>query len=231
VLAKTINSFGDSPMKKTNYYPARQPVALICLAACLISQLTTVTRPQESGAARLLNEGTYYQSGDDISDRAADSYRQLILKYPKTTQAEQAQFFLGTYYQNKFFIVEYRQKRQDWSSFNQAEDALRTYITKYPRGSYLADAYYSLALISLRRGYNNQYRQDAKSLLDMMSKQGVDGQIYVYKVVWSPYPEDVVKLTCQKNSLAAGELTLINRISTFEGFRTASGEWCRNNCK
>lgn len=218
-------------MKKTNYYQTMKLLALICLATFLITQITCDARSQESGAARLLNEGTYYQSGDDTSDRAADSYRQLILRYPKTTQAEQAQFYLGTYYQNKFFIVEYRDKTQDWSSFNQAEDALRTYITKYPRGSYLADAYYALALISLRRGYNNKYREDARSFLDTMSKQRVDAQVYVYKVVWSPYPDDVVKLTCQKNSLAASELTLINRISTFEGFRTASGEWCRNNCK
>lgn len=206
--------------------------ALVCLAALLIILVTWDARSQrKSSAANLLSEATYYQSGDDTSDRAADSYRQLILRYPNSRQAEQAQFYLGTYYQNKFFILEHRFKTQDWSSFNQAEDALKAYVGKYPRGSYLADAYYALALISLRRGYNNKYRDDAISLLKKMSGQRADGQVYMYKVVWSPHSDDVLKRTCAKNSLAASALILINKNTTFENFSVALKEWCRNNCR
>lgn len=218
--------------KRTYSNQAMKSLAFVCLATLLIMLVTWDVRSQErSSAAKLLSEGTYYQSGDDTSDRAADSYRQLILRYPDSTQAEQAQFYLGIYYQNKFFILEHRYKTQDWSSFNQAEDALHTYVGKYPRGSYLADAYYALAMISLRRGYSNKYRADAKSWLNKMSGQRADGKVYLYKVVWSPHSDDVIKLTCEKNSLAANELILINRISTFEGFTIALKEWCRNNCK
>lgn len=182
-------------------------------------------------AAQLLKEGSSYQSADDLSDRAAIAYRTVIQRYPRSPQAEQAQFYLGTYYQNKFFILEHQYKTQDWSSFNQAEDALHTYVEKYPKGSYLADAYYALAMISLRRGYNNKYRDDAMSWLNKMSGQRADGEVSMYKVVWSPHPDDIIKRTCEKNSLAAGETILINRNSTFENFTIALTEWCRNNCK
>ena len=218
--------------KRTDSNETTKTLALVCLATLMIILVASDARSQSrSSASQLLSEGTYYQSGDDTSDRAADLYRQLILKYPKSTQAEQAQFYLGTYYQNKFFILEHKHRSQDWSSFNQAENALKTYIAKFPRGSYLADAYYALALISLRRGYSNKYRDNAISRLKEMSGQRADGQVYLHKVVWSPHSDDVLKRTCEKNSLAANELILINRISTFDGFMVALKEWCRNNCK
>jgi outer membrane protein assembly factor BamD (BamD/ComL family) len=236
VFGETISSFsilGRFLMLENRNYltQAMKSLASACLAALLITLITWDAMSQ-STAAKLLSEGTYYQSGDDTSDRAADSYRQLILRYPKSTQAEQAQFYLGTYYENKFFILEHKYKTQDWSSFNQAEDALHTYVAKYPRGSYSADAYFALAMISLRRGYNhNKYRADAISSLNKMSAQKADSNVYIYRVVWTPYSEDVVKLTCYKNSLAAYEQILINRNSTFDAFTIALTLWCRNNCK
>ena len=210
---------------------ATKGLSLVCLAVLLLLGTSRDADAQKPGAAKLLKEAAYYQSEDDTSDRAAELYRQLILKYPTSLQAEQAQFYLGTYYQNKFFIIQHRKNVQDWSAFNQAEAALDLYIRKYPRGSYLADAYYALALISLRRDYNNNtYRSRALSYLDKMAGQKADGKVEMYRVVWTPYPDDVLKRTCAKNQLANSERALINQNSTFDSFIVVLREWCKGNC-
>ena len=103
------------------------PKTLVTLAFGVllwVSPLMLVTTAGQGTPAQLLKEGSSYQSSEDTGDRAAEVYRLLIQKYPTSIEAERAQFFLGTYYQKKFYILEYRSKSQDWSSFNQAEDAL-----------------------------------------------------------------------------------------------------------
>lgn len=219
-------------MLKNRIY-SNQPMKAMALVS--LSLLTIIlgswdAESQKSQAAKLLSEGTYYQSSDDTSDRAADLYRQLILKYPTSPQAEEAQFYLGTYYQNKFFILQNKYKVQDWSSFNQAEDALNTYIKKYPNGSYSADSYYVLALISLRRGYSNKYRDNAISLLNKMSGQKADGFVYIFRVVWTPDSDDVLKRNCPKKLLALYEKLLINQNSTFDNFTIALRGWTKASC-
>lgn len=199
--------------------------------ALSLSPLMLVATAGQGTAAQLLKEGSSYQSADDTSDRAAEAYRILIRQYPRSTQAEQAQFFLGTYYQKKFYMIEYKSNIQDWSSFNQAEDALYGYIKKYSsRGtkSYLADAYHMLAMIALRRGY----RDAAKSLLSKMSDAaGKDRMVYVYKVVWSPRRDDITKGYCQTRALAAANLNSINRFSNFDEVVKDLSNWCRSNCR
>jgi hypothetical protein len=205
-------------------------LATLGLATALCLSAGMLVAKGQGSAAQLLKEGSSYQGADDTSDRAAIVYRIVIQKYPRSIQAEQAQFYLGTYYQNKFFIIEHKYGKQDWSAFNQAEDALKAYAASYPKGTYLADAYHSLALISLRRGYSDSHQADAKAWLVKMSGQGTDSKIYMYKVIWSPHSDDVVKRTCNKNALAAAETILINRNTTFDNFTTALKEWCKNNC-
>ncbi|HEV7798906.1 MAG TPA: hypothetical protein VGO73_12150, partial [Pyrinomonadaceae bacterium] len=98
--------------------------------------------------------------------------------------------------------------------------------------SFTADAYYALAMISLRRGYSsNKYRDDAISSLNKMSEQKADSTVYIYRVVWTPYPEDVIKRNCLKNSLAVNERILLNQTSTFEHFTITLRGWCKDNCK
>lgn len=219
-------------MASQEILPPRAMRTLIALSFAFGLSLNPFGEAKGQGsAAQLLKEGSSYQSADDTSDRAAEAYSILIQKYPRTSQAEQAQFFLGTYYHKKFHILEHKVRTEDWSSFNKAESALYAYVGQYQRGSYVADAYLTLALISLRRGYNDKHRDNAISLLKKMSEQKADGLVYIYKVVWSPYSDDVVKRYCAKSSLASSAIILINRNTTFGNFSVALREWARNNCK
>ena len=193
------------------------------------SQSTVQFSPQS--AAQILKEATYYHGIDDTTDRAADRYRQLLLKFPNSSQAEEAQFYLGTYYEKKFFILESRNKVQDWTSFNQAEEALNGYIKKYQaRGfrTYLADAYYNLAIISLRRGYMDK----AKGLMQQMKTDaGKDRTVYIYKVVWSPRTDDIIKSNCDTSKLASGTLDSIGNDSSFGRIIGRMRDWCWKNCR
>lgn len=183
-----------------------------------------------AGAADLLKQGTTYQAVDDVSDRAADYYRLILQKYPHSSQAEQAQFYLASYYQKKFFILEQTSKTQDWSAFNEAENALNAYVTKYTtngRGSYLADAYHTLGVISLRRGYIDRGRQYLNSMAKVAAR---DRSVYIYKVVWSANRADVVNKTCKTETLAAGTLQSIKTPFNFDTFLNDLRAWCRQNC-
>jgi hypothetical protein len=183
-----------------------------------------------TSAASLLRQGTSYQAVDDVSDRAADYYRLVLQKYPTSSQAEQAQFYLASYYQKKFFILEQRSKTQDWSAFNEAENALNAYVTNYSKkgtGSYLGDAYHTLGVISLRRGYVDS----ARKYFDSMAKVGArDRSVFIYKVVWSANPADVVNKTCKTETLAAGSLQSIKSPFNFDTFLNDLRAWCRKNC-
>jgi len=199
-------------------------------ASCLTLALMFLTTPLLFGqsAAKLLSEGSRYQAADDTSDRAADLYRQLIRKHPRSAQAESAQFFLAGYYRRKFFILEERSKVQDWESMNKAEDEYYTYIGKYARGVYLADAYHDLAVISLRRGY----RDKARSLYDKMKESAAkDRRVYIFRFTWSPNTNDVIKRYCDTASLASASFDAIDKESTFSGVVSVLTNWARAHCR
>ena len=213
----------------------KRAVVMICAPLLLMTVLSSAARPdikkETRSAAQLLKEASSYQSADDTSDRAAELYRTIISTYPNSVQAEQAQFFLGTYYQKKFYILEYKSKVEDWSSFNQAESALYGYVGKYgSRGShsYLADAYHMLAIIALRRGY----RDAAQKLLQQMKAVAAkDPKVYMYKFVWSARSEDVTKGYCDTKALADANANSIGRYHSFNDAIEDMRNWCRNNCR
>ncbi|MGI9068405.1 MAG: tetratricopeptide repeat protein [Pyrinomonadaceae bacterium] len=204
-------------------------VMIICATALSISALSMKARSQN--AAHLLKEGVSYQNADDTSDRAADLYRQLIRRYPTSAQAEQAQFFLGTYYQKKFFLLEGKSKVQDWSSFNQAEQALYGYVGAYTtKGtkSYLADSYHMLAVIALRRGYPDTARTLLNKMIGVATK---DRQVYINKVVWSARADDVIKGYCDTTALASASLDAIKSGKSFTEIVSTLNNWCRGHCR
>ena len=214
----------------------RKSLAMLLPAIFVIHLAGWNTRSQRSRAsqsvssARLLNEANYYQGNDDTSDRAAELYRLIVVKYPNTVEAERAQFYLGTYYQKKFFILENKDHVQDWSSFNQAEDALNTWLAKYSKGrhTYLADSYYALAIIALRRGDS----KTARHMLDGMGRvASSDPSVYIYKIVWSPRSDDVIKRNCNTSALAIATNATIDKYSNFDSLVTALRNWCLSECK
>ena len=196
---------------------------MLVFAIVLLVALKTETLGQ---AEQYLKQGSSYHVADDTSDRAADLYGQLIMKYPKSTEAETAQFSLGSYYSRKFFILEARNSVQDWDSFNKAEEALYRYIKTYPRGYYLADAYQTLAMIALRRGY----RDAAFSLWRQMKEAAAaDQKVYISKVTWSTADDDVVKRYCDSASLADAAYHIAAKQSFNDAVRSLT-KWAQANC-
>lgn len=197
-------------------------------AVCFVTAITTSAFGKTPSAAQLLKQGSSYQAADDTSDRAADIYRQLIRLFPKSLEAEAAQFFLGTYYHRKFFILEQRNRTQDWESLNRAEEELFKYKGKYPKGHYLSDTFHALATIAMRRGYTNS----AVSYLQAMKQSaGADKKVYIFRMTWSPNTNDVVKRYCDTGALADTSLQLANRKLPFDSVMTEVTKWARGNCQ
>jgi len=190
---------------------------LFLLAVCVMGQK----------AAQTLKEGGSYQAADDTSDRAADAYRDLITNYPNSAEAEAAQFSLASYYNRKFYILEQRTKVQDWDSLNRAEAELYKYKGKYPRGTYLADAYHMLATIALRRGY----RDAAISWLTTMKQAAAtDRKVYVARLTWSQNSNDLIRGYCDTASLADAQLEALQKTSSFSEVVWAVTNWARAQC-
>lgn len=199
----------------------------LALTICFAGALTTAAFAKTPSAAQLLKQGSSYQAADDTTDRAADIYRQLIRLFPKSVEAEAAQFFLGTYYERKFFILEQRSKTLDWDALNRAEQELYVYKGKYPKGSYLADAFHILATIALRRGYSST----AVSWLQTMKQAApADKKVYIFRMTWAPNTNDVVKRYCDTRALADANLAPINKRLGFDAVMTEVTNWARGNC-
>lgn len=178
-------------------------------------------------AGRTLKEGGSYQNADDTTDRAADAYRDLIKNYPNSVEAEAAQFSLASYYNRKFYILEQRTKVQDWDSLNRAEAELYKYKGKYPRGTYLADAYHLLAIIALRRGY----RDAAVSWLTTMKQAAAtDRKVYISRLTWTQDSNDVIRGYCDTASLADVQLDALRKTSSFNDVVGAITNWARGQC-
>jgi len=205
----------------------KQPLFQFAVSACFAIALAGSAVGKTPSAAQLLKQGSSYQAADDTSDRAPDIYRQLIRLFPKSVEAEAAQFFLGTYYERKFFILEQRSKTQDWESLNRAEEELYKYKGKYPKGAYIADTFHILATIALRRGYSTT----AASWLQNMKQAGAaDKKVYIFRMTWSPNTNDVVKAYCDTRALADANLDPINRKMSFDEVMNEVTNWARRSC-
>jgi tetratricopeptide (TPR) repeat protein len=201
---------------------------------CPLLRFTTVMgTPVATASQQLLNQASYYYSVDDTSDRAADLYRQVVAKYPNSPEAEQAQFYLGLYFHKKFYCLRSRNRIDDWSAFNSAEEALNKYIKDYSyRGAkaYLADAYFTLALIYLQRG-DASNRQTAINYLNTMVRDAAakDSQVYVDSIVWTPDTNESIKFNYKTIQLAAALQEAIGHSNDFDRLRVELRNWCRKN--
>ncbi len=203
----------------------RRPTSFM-IACFAIAFMFSIKADVLGQPAELFKEAGTFQVADDTSDRAAERYRQLIAQYPGTREAEAAQFSLGGYYSRKFFILEQREKVQDWDSFNRAEEALYKYVSAYPQGVYLADAYHTLAVISLRRGYTENAIKLWHTVKEVANR---DQRVYISKVTWSTNDDDVVKGYCDAGSLADFSLGVAAK-QPFHETVNALTKWARDTC-
>ena len=207
-------------------------VLFISIAPYLSAEAHNRLYLQQSVApAQLLAQGKFYQSANDFSDRAAEQYRLVINLYPASKEARSAQFYLGTYYQKKFFFLRYSQKVDDQAALRESDAALSAYINKYGKEKIvpdLADAHHGLILTKLAEGDT----QAARSLaLQMQAIAGKDKDVYIYQVAWSPNREDVIDANFDSKSLAAFTLKLIDSKAGFDDLVAQTRAWCREQKK
>jgi len=182
-------------------------------------------------ARELLDEGMYYHGLNDTSDRAAERYQMTMKISPRSQQAEEAQYYLGTYFHKKFYLLEERYGVQDWSTFNRAEEAYFEYISKYnARGFhlYLSDAHYALAMVALRRGSD----ENAQKYLRALHKTSLkDKEVDLFYGLLPSDSRDVKNAVCDSRSLAAATLEIISKERSFPGRTNMLTQWYRSNCK
>ncbi len=184
-----------------------------------VSLLPTAAEPQKkratatpcSSASQCLSLGLFYFNNDDISDRAAQQFRAVIRGYPQSAEAEKAQYYLGCYYQRKFYIQRQRYRRDDSTLLEQAQREYLGYIGKYStqgKGEWLADAHFNAALAYVQSGDASGARNILKR---MVSAAARDQKVYVYQVVWSLDRSDVVDEDIEALALANYTQTLLGR--------------------
>ena len=154
---------------------------------------------------KLVSLGDFYYRNADISDAADRYYRQAIRSAPGSQAAGNAQYNRGSYWFRKFYVVKEQYSKEDHAALTEAEGQYYDFIDKFAKQTnttgLLADAEFYLALVYLQQGKRNYAVGWLNRLLAEAVKQ--DGSVYVYKVVWSSKPADIVDRNVDAAQLAA----------------------------
>jgi hypothetical protein len=203
-------------MRQSNSWPAYVPGRLWFLllifslsGLCSAHTLTGTQVPRCTTAERCLSLGIYYYNNDDISDQAVRQFNLVMSRYARSPQAEQAQYFLASYYQRKYYIQLRRQQRNDRRLLQLAANEYKKYTDRYYRngsGQWLADAFFNLGIVYLQV---NDPGSAGNELSKMRDASGRDGSVYLYEIIWSPSPDDVIDSYVAARPLANFALSIL----------------------
>lgn len=222
-------------MVKRNLNKSGQKLIAAAVVACLMVSLTPAAT-QKSKARRsrtvttsdpkdLFSLGFFYYNNDDIrDDKAANQFKRVIRDFPNSEDAERAQFFLGSYYQRKYYIEKDKYAEDDDDSIEDAIEEYETYIRRYPAGGpcqCLSDAHFNLALAYLQLGKTAEAQQQ---LGRMFESYGNDPAVYISQVVWSSNPKDAIDSHFDARRLAEYTLSISNE--SFDEIVTLLKRWC-----
>lgn len=190
-----------------------------------------VGQQQATNARDMLSLAHFYYNSNDTSDAAAKQYKLVIAKYPNSPEAEAAQYYLGSYYHRKYYIRREKWQSEYRESLVKAEWEYKRYISKYSKTrtpQWLADASFNLALDFMEQGnFSSAIDQLQRIALFYAQK---DSSIYVYQVVWSEDPKDVIDHSFDARELAAYTRSVAGIQQSGGGeeavFRYVK-EWCR----
>jgi hypothetical protein len=178
----------------------------------------------QSASEKILRKGIAYYNTDDISDQAAAQFMLILRNYKTSSEAESAQYYLASYYQRKFYIIKRNQGREDKGLLAKAKTEYGNYTKNYlKQGSkWLSDAFFNLALVYFQL---NDSKNAGWELNKMGQFSGMDPQVYIYEVVWSPDSGDVIDGWYQADALA--EFVKGNSEKSFQNLINVTKRWCR----
>lgn len=178
---------------------------------------------------KLLSLGDFYYRNNDISDAADRYYRQVIRNAPKSQTAGYAQYNRGGYWFRKYFVVKEQYSKRDRAALLEAEGQFYDFIDKFAKQTnttgLLADAEFYLALVYLQQGK----RDYAIGWLNRMMAEAVDEDqsVYVYKVVWSSKPGDIVDRNVSAAQLATFTRQTIEKGGDVDSIILKIRRWCQ----
>jgi hypothetical protein len=184
---------------------------------------------QQQQPDQILKKGFFYYNNDDITDNAAAQFRAVIARYPKSDEAETAQYYLGSYFQRKYYVELSKYRREDKTALEAAKKEYRAYTDKYYKTGnhqWLADAFFNLALVFMQQG-------DSKNAGFELSKMGgadsLDKSVYIYQVVYSQSADEVIDNSFPAKSLAnyASSVARNSRQSFAQNVASIK-QWCRS---
>jgi hypothetical protein len=206
--------------------PVRLCFLLLILSCSGLGSAYTLGKivPRCTTADQCLSLGIYYYNNDDISDQAARQFNLVMTKYAGSKQAEQAQYFLASYYQRKYYIQLRRQRKDERKLLQLAAIEYKKYTDRYYQngsGQWLADAFFNLGLVYLQV---NDPNSAGNELSKMRDASGRDGSVYLYEIVWSPSPDDVIDSYVAARPLANFALSILSgKISVQQIQRSVGG--------
>jgi tetratricopeptide (TPR) repeat protein len=178
---------------------------------------------------KLLSLGDFYFRNNDISDKADSYYKQVIRNSPGTQTAGYAQYNRGSYWFRKFYVVQEQYSKEDRSALIEAEGQFYDFIDKFARQTntmgLLSDAEFYLALVYLQQGK----REYAIGWLNRMLAEAVkqDQMVYVYKVVWTSKPGDIVDRNVDAAQLAAFARGAMQKSGDVNSVLLDIKRWCQ----
>lgn len=204
---------------------------LICFVT--ISALGQKSGVRQQGGpidgSKLLELGDYYYRSNDVSDAADRYYKQAIRSSPGSQTAGHAQYNRGSYWFRKFYVVKEQYSKEDRSALSEAEGQYYDFIDKFAKQTnttgLLADAQFNLALVYLEQGK----RDYAVGWLNRMLAEAVqdDSSVYVYKVVWSSKPGDIVDRNVGAAQLATYARQVIQKGGDTDAIILDIKRWCQ----
>lgn len=177
----------------------------------------------------LLERADFFYRTDDTSDAADQLYKQILDRYPTSPEAGYAQYNRGAYWQRKYYILKAKTGAENLRTLSEAEVQFYNFLQKFGNSSnytgLAADAHFYLALVYLQQGK----RDYAIGWLNLMKGDVAkrDPQVYVYKVVWSTNPTDLLDRNVSSRYLAEEMKRLIQKGADFDKVVSGVKSWCR----
>ncbi len=207
--------------------------SLVCLGAgSAMAQKNPAKQTTQStapGPDKLVAVGDYYSNNSDVSDSADRYYQDAIRVDPRSQAAGIAQYSRGTYFFRKFYVLREQYSKEDPSVLKEAEANYYNFIDRFAKETnttnLLSDAEFYLALVYLQQGK----RDYAIGWLNLMLGGAVqqDRTVYVYKVVWSSKPGDVVDRNVDATKLATFARQAIQKSNNLESTLIEIKRWCQ----